>query len=82
MKEQGFPVDVISLPDAPRALSAGNGLVALINQALIRTRLAFLSTGSPPRKVWGFSAGRAAGRLPAATSTNPTPRPGKFRSQA
>ncbi len=33
MKEQGFPVDVVSLADAPRALSAGNGLVALINQA-------------------------------------------------
>jgi iron(III) transport system substrate-binding protein len=33
MKEQGFPVDVLALPDAPAALGAGNGIVGLVNQA-------------------------------------------------
>lgn len=33
MKGQGFDVDIVSVPDAPKTLSAGNGLVALVNQA-------------------------------------------------
>ena len=33
MKEEGLPVDVLSLPDSPATLSAGNGLVALISKA-------------------------------------------------
>ena len=33
MKDQGFPVDVLALPDAPEALGVGNGLVGLINQS-------------------------------------------------
>jgi iron(III) transport system substrate-binding protein len=33
LKTQGLPVDVISLPDAPATLSAGNGVMALLNRA-------------------------------------------------
>jgi iron(III) transport system substrate-binding protein len=33
MKEEGLPVDVFSLPDSPATLSAGNGLLALMNKA-------------------------------------------------
>jgi len=33
LKQQGFPVDAISLPDAPATLSAGNGVMALIQKA-------------------------------------------------
>lgn len=33
MKDQGFPVDVLAIPDAPEALGVGNGLVGLINQS-------------------------------------------------
>lgn len=33
LKKQGFPVDMIALPDAPGTLTAGNGLLALMNRA-------------------------------------------------
>lgn len=33
LKKQGFPVDMVSLPDAPGTLTAGNGLLALMNRA-------------------------------------------------
>jgi iron(III) transport system substrate-binding protein len=33
LKKQGLPVDMISLPDAPGTLTAGNGLLALMNRA-------------------------------------------------
>ena len=33
MKEQGLPVDLLYLPDSPGTLSAGNGLLALMNKA-------------------------------------------------
>lgn len=33
LKEQGFPVDVLALPDAPAALGAGNGIVGLVHNA-------------------------------------------------
>ncbi len=33
LKKQGLPVDMVSLPDAPGTLTAGNGLLALMNRA-------------------------------------------------
>lgn len=33
MKEQGLPVELLYLPDSPGTLSAGNGVVALMNKA-------------------------------------------------
>jgi iron(III) transport system substrate-binding protein len=33
MKEQGLPVDLMYLPDSPGTLSAGNGLLGLMNKA-------------------------------------------------